>query len=253
MTDQQWFIRKDGVIHGPATIQDLKNLLAANRINLQIEASMTSNGPWNPLGAYPDFAPVLPIADLFAAPAAAPAPQSPVGISYVTESPAQQPQSVSIPVAPSARPTTSPTAEALMASVLGEPAIPAGRTLTEKARTEFIAGLEVEVNRQIEDKCFPAAIAAWILTLILIARFNMILAFVFAFVIGGITFKIVKAILQDKYQKPIYSLSDEMLVARYNESKADRRAARTRLAISWAVIIIVAVVVAALWIAAHRQ
>jgi hypothetical protein len=257
LTDpQQWFIRKDAVIHGPATTQDLKSLLDANRITLQFEASQTKDGPWRPLADYPEFAPVRPIADLFDAPTAAPAPQSPIGISYVTETPAQLQQPVSIPVAlsaPSAPSATSPTAEALIASVLGEPGVPAGRTLTDKARTEFISGLEVEVNRQIEDKCFPISIAAWIITLILIAKFSMVTAFIFAFIVGGIVFKITKAILQDKYQKPIYNLSDEMLVARYNESKADRRAARTRTAISWAVIVIIAVVAAIVWFAAQRQ
>jgi hypothetical protein len=254
LTDpQQWFIRKDAVIHGPATTQDIKNLLDANRITLQFEASQSKDGPWHPLAEYPEFAPVRPIAELFDAPVAAPAQHSPIGISYVTESPAKQQRAVSIPVAPSAPSAFSPTAEALVASVLGEAGVPVGRTLTDKARSEFISGLEVEVNRQIEDKCFPVSIAAWILTLILIARFNMIIAFIFAFVVGGIVFKITKAILQDKYQKPIYNLSDEMLVARYNESKADRRAARTRTAISWAVIVIIAVVAAIVWLAAQRH
>jgi hypothetical protein len=255
LTDpQQWFIRKVAVIHGPATAQELKNLLDANRITLQFEASLSKDGPWRPLADYPEFAPVRPIADLFDSPAAAPASQSPIGISYVTESPVQQQQQpVSIPIASSAPSGTSPTAEALIASVLGEPGISAGRTLTDKARGEFISGLEVEVNRQIEDKCFPVSIAAWILTLILIAKFSMVTAFIFAFIVGGIVFKITKAILQDKYQKPIYNLSDEMLVARYNESKADRRAARTRTAISWAVIVIIAVVASIVWFAAQRH
>jgi hypothetical protein len=103
LTDpQQWFIRKEAVIHGPATAQDLKSLLDANRITLEFEASQTKDGPWRPLADYPEFAPVHPIADLFAEPAAAPASQSPVGISYVTATPAQQQQPVSIPVASSA-------------------------------------------------------------------------------------------------------------------------------------------------------
>jgi hypothetical protein len=161
-----------------------------------------------------------------------------------------QPPQISIPLEP--LPATAVTHA--IAYPQGDPAgVSADGRLTQKGRSEFLDGLTVEVNRQIEDKCFPAAIAAWIITLILIARFNITLAFIFAFVAGGIAFKIVKAILQDKYLRPIASLSDEMLVARYNEAKADRRAARTRTLISWAVIVILAVILAIAYLASHRQ
>ena len=245
MTDQQWFIRKDGVIHGPATVQDLKNLLDANRINLQIEAGQSKDGPWRELGEYPDFAPVRPIADLFAAPGSPPAAQPPVGISYVTSQPSAPSTPISIPQAPVIQSATAPKIEAA--------AIPGAKTLSDKGRIEFISGLEVEVNRQIEDKATPASLVVGGLVVILIAKFNMAVAFILGFITAGIAFKIAKAILQDKYLRPIYDFSDEMLVTRYNEAKADRRAARTRTAISWAVIVVIAVVIAIAWFAAHRQ
>jgi hypothetical protein len=71
--------------------------------------------------------------------------------------------------------------------------------------------------------------------------------------IAGIVFKVVKGALEDKYLRPIADLSDEMLVNRYNEAKADRRAARTRTAISWAVIAIIVVVLIIAWVAAQRH
>jgi hypothetical protein len=130
------------------------------------------------------------------------------------------------------------------------------------ARTQFTDGLIAEVNHQIEDKCFPVAIAAWILTLVLVARFSItafgtqtgvVTALAIAFVMAGIVFKVVKGVLEDKYLRPIASLSDEMLVSRYNEAKADRRAARTKNAISWAVIAIIVVVLIVGWVAARRH
>lgn len=62
---QQWYIRKDGVIHGPASAADLKVLLEAKRITLQQEAGPAQEGPWRPLSSYPEFAPVRPISELF--------------------------------------------------------------------------------------------------------------------------------------------------------------------------------------------
>ena len=44
-----------------------------------------------------------------------------------------------------------------------------------------------------------------------------------------------------------------MLVARFNEVKADRRAARMRAAIGWAVVVIIAVLLTILFLAAGRQ
>jgi hypothetical protein len=161
-------------------------------------------------------------------------------IAYVTET---------LPVA---SPSTS-TPAVLAVPLRQETSTAIGGTLTPTARTEFTDGLTVELRRQIEDKCFPAAIAAWIIALIAVARFNMVLAFVLAFVVAGIVFKVVKTILKDKYLRPIVHLSDEMLVNRYNEAKADRRAARTRTAISWAVIAIIFVLLAIVWVAARRR
>lgn len=171
-------------------------------------------------------------------PAIAPVQAQP--ITHVTETP--PPASLS-----------TPTPTALASSMRQETHAAIGGTLTPAARIEFTDGLTAELRHQIEDKCFPGAIAAWIITLIAVARFNMVLAFVMAFVLAGIVFKVVKAILEDKYLRPIADLSDEMLVTRYNEAKADRRAARTRTAISWAVIAIIAVLLAVGWLAAHRQ
>lgn len=140
---------------------------------------------------------------------------------------------------------------------------PIGGTLSPTARTEFTAGLTDEVQRQIGDKVFPAGLAAWIFTLVIVARFTItwfgtqtgiIIAVVIAFVsAGGIVSPIVKSMLENKYLRPIADLSDEMLVNRYNEAKADRRAARTRTAISWAVIAIIVFVLIIAWVAAQRH
>ncbi len=134
--------------------------------------------------------------------------------------------------------------------------------LSAAARVQFSDGLIVEINQQIEDKCFPGAIAAWILTLVVVARYSitalgtrtgLLIAVAIAFVIAGIAFKIVRGVLEDKYLRPIAVLSDEMLVNRYNEAKADRRAAHTRTVISWAVIAIIVVVLMIAWVAAQRH
>jgi hypothetical protein len=133
--------------------------------------------------------------------------------------------------------------------------------LTPAARTEFTDGLIAELRRQIDDKCFPGSIAAGIVALIALARFSipefgqkygLIFAFAVAFVLASIVFKIAKATLEGKYVRPIADISDEMLVTRYNEAKADRRAARRWIAISWGVIAIIALVLVVGWMAARR-
>jgi hypothetical protein len=133
--------------------------------------------------------------------------------------------------------------------------------LAPGARTEFIDGLTVELRRQIDDKCFPASLAAGIVTLIAFARFSIpefgdkygfVFAFAAAFVVAGLVFKIAKSVLENKHLRPIADMSDEMLVTRYNEAKADRRAARTRTAISWGVIAIIAIILVIAWLAARR-
>ncbi len=131
------------------------------------------------------------------------------------------------------------------------------------ARAQFTEGLVAEVNRQIQDKVIPAGLAAWIFTLVIVAHFTitwfgtrtgLIIAIVMAFVsAGGIVSPIVKGALESKYLRPIADLSDEMLVNRYNEAKADRRAAGTRTAISWAVIAIIVVVLIIAWVAAQHH
>ncbi len=131
------------------------------------------------------------------------------------------------------------------------------------ARGQFTDGLIAEVNHQIQDKVFPAGLAAWIFTLVIVAHFTitwfgtrtgLIIAIVMAFVsAGGVVSPIVKGALESKYLRPIADLSDEMLVNRYNEAKADRRAAGTRTAISWAVIAIIAFVLMIAWVAAQRH
>jgi hypothetical protein len=60
---------------------------------------------------------------------------------------------------------------------------------------------------------------------------------------GRIDFiNVVKTALGNKYLAPIIGYSDEMLVARYNEAKADCRTARTRSAIGWAAFAIIGVI-----------
>ena len=84
-------------------------------------------------------------------------------------------------------------------------------------------------------------------------RWGIVIGLVMAFVVAGIVTKIMNVFLEDKWVRPIPDLSDEMLVNRYNEAKADRRAARTRTAISWAVIAIIVVVLIIAWVAAQRH
>jgi hypothetical protein len=126
-------------------------------------------------------------------------------------------------------------------------------TLTEAARAQFVEGVNVEIRRNIGDKPMIWACVVFIITLALVAGLNKILALVFALVGGGLTFKFVKDTLEEKYLRPIAGYSDEMLVARYNEVKADRRAAGTRAAIGWAVVVIIGVILGILWLAARRQ
>jgi len=162
------------------------------------------------------------------------------------------------PVSPS-----TPAPVILTPPVRPETRVSLGGTLTPAARTEFTNGLTVEVRRQMDDKCIPVGIVAWIITMIAVAgwfsipefgqTWGMVIGLVMAFVLAGVVTKIMNVYLEDKWVRPIADLSDEMLVTRYNEAKADRRAARTRTAISWAVIAIIAVVIVVAWLAAHRQ
>jgi hypothetical protein len=173
--------------------------------------------------------------------AAAPAGTQP--ISYVVD---VTPAAASPPIAPA--PIVAPQA---VATALSAP-----------ARAQFADGLIAETNRQIDDKCIPVGIVAWIITMIAVARFAIPafgqgwgagIALVMAFVVAGIVTKIMHVFLEDKWVRPIAGLSDEMLVNRYNEAKADRRAARTRTAISWAVIAIIVVLLIIAWAAAQRH
>lgn len=229
-----WYIRKNGVVHGPASMQDLQHLLRVQQITLDEEASASQNGPWQPLRIFAEFAPVRPISELFNA--AAPEAPSP---------------STAPPVAP--RASVSPTAERLLASVLNEDAPAAPGSLPPSARLEFSESVFKETEKVIENKCFPWAICVGGLVLILLARFNMILALVVGAVAAGITFKGVQLALASKYLDPIEKMSDAMLMARYNELKADQRAAKTRSAIGWAVIVIIGVILLIAYAAARSS
>jgi hypothetical protein len=189
-----------------------------------------------------------------AAPAAAASAEA-QPISYVMD---VTPPAAASPIA-SAAMAALPAASVSPAALVGAPVIGA---LSPAARAQFTDGLVVEVNRQIGDKCIPAAIAAWILTLVIVARFSittfgtqtgLIIGVVMAFAIAGIVSKVVKGVLENKYLTPIASLSDEMLVNRYNEAKADRRAAGTRAAISWAAIAVIVFVLIIVWIAVQHH
>lgn len=253
-----WYIRKAGVVHGPASIEDVQRLLQGKQVGLSDEASSSQSGPWQALSTFAEFAPVRPISELFATPAtpaapaaaAAAAPAAPVG---APAQPASQ--------APNRR---SPTAERLLAETLGEfetetvqatatpahqAAGPLQRTLSPADRKEFEAGLATEVRKKIDDKAMPASLIAGGLILILLARVNIAAAFIAGFIAAGITYKLVKDVLASRDLNAIPNLSDQILVSRYNEAKADRRAARTRSAIGWAVILIVAVILLVAWAA----
>lgn len=147
--------------------------------------------------------------------------------------------------------STTPIAPAPVAPVapVRQEAFPGA--LTPAARSEFADAYRKEVGKQIDDKAIPAGIAAWIITLIAVFRFNGVVALVLAFVAAGIVSAIVKSVLGDKWLRPIASMSDEMLVSRYNEAKADRRAARTLSAIGWAVIAVIVVIIVIAWAASR--
>ena len=78
------------------------------------------------------------------------------------------------------------------------------------------------------------------------------LAFVASLVAAVSVFLFVKNALYRKYVQPISGYSDEMLVARYNEVKADQRAGRMRATVIWAVVLIIAVILGLVWLAAQR-
>ena len=252
-----WYIRKNEVVHGPASVEDLQRLLAGGQISLADEASASQGGPWQALSSFPEFAPVRPISELFGTPTASSA------------QPASPPQPPAPQVAaPSTRNSVSPTAERLLAETLDEFAAekvqasaaaaqvaagPGQRTLSPADRKEFEANLAAEVRKKIDDKAIPASLVAGGLALILLAAVNMTAAFIVGFIVAGITYKIVKDVFTSRDLNTIPNLSDQMLVSRLNEAKADRRAARTRSAIGWAVIVIVGVVLFVAWVALRSR
>lgn len=205
-----------------------------------------------------------PLARTVAAPAAQPV-APPVQAQPITRVAEVTPAAMSgAAVAPiSSVPIEAPRAVAPVSSAAQLSGVPRAGALSPEARTEFRNGLTAEVNRQIEGKCIPAMLAAWIFTLVIVARFTITwfgtqaglgIAVVAAFAsAGGIVSPFVKSRLENKYLRPIADLSDEMLVNRYNEAKADRRAAGTRTAISWAVIAIIVFVLIIAWVAAQRH
>ena len=179
------------------------------------------------------------IADVLNAPDAAPAAAHPATagpVTYVLQTPYS--------TAPIAAAPVVPVAPARQEAFAG--------ALTPAARSEFVAAYTKEVGKQIDDKAIPAGIAAWIVTLIAVFRFNGVVALVLAFVAAGIVSAIVKSVLQNKWVLPIASMSDEMLVSRYNEAKADRRTARMLSTIGWAVIAIIVVIIVIAWVASRQ-
>jgi len=261
---QEWYIRKDGVRHGPASVADLRALIEAKRITLQQEASPTQEGPWRPLSDYAEFAPIRPISELFGTKDSSQTPQ-PIADSL----PATK---MEPPVAPhpSNRRSASPTAHRLLSEALVGLELTqtereevmeglAAETrrdegpLTPEARAEFRDGLTAEIRKNIGDKPIIWACVVWILVIVLVAGLNKILALVLASGGAAMVFKFVKVALEKKYLQPIHGYSDEMLVARFNEVKADRRAARMRAAIGWAVVVIIAVLLTILFLAGGRQ
>lgn len=248
----QWYIRKDGVVHGPAATADLRALLDAGRITLDQEASHAQSGPWQPLRAYAEFAPVRPISELFDPPAAPPASHSssPTAERLLAEalgtSPAAAaafaPAPASAPVASAAEPVAASPAPAPNANAV---------LLAPSERAELLKGLTSEIKKSIDDKSMPWSIGAAILTMILFARFNIGVAVIIGIILGAILHKIIKSSLEEKLLFPINDYSDQMLLNRHNEAKADRRAARNRTLIEWAVIIIVGVILFLFWLAAH--
>lgn len=242
----QWYVRKDGVIHGPASAADLKSLIEAKRITLQQEASQSAEGPWRPLAEYAEFEPVRPITELFAD-----------GGTAATTRPAGDPRAAAAAPAIVTQSQPAITQLASHAAVLVQApaaavAVNPG-TLTSTARKEFSDGLAAEVRSSVENKAIPASFIIGGIAFFAIARFSMITAFIVGLVVASIAFNVVKSILEGKYLRPIADYSDQMLVTRYNEAKAERRAARTRSTIGWAVIVIIFVLLFIAWLAARFQ
>ncbi|HKN60966.1 MAG TPA: hypothetical protein VJW93_07310 [Candidatus Acidoferrales bacterium] len=231
----QWYIRKDGVIHGPASAADLKSLIDAKRITLQQEASQSTEGPWHPLAEYAEFEPVRPISELFAD-----------GGAVAAAAPAMVPQPP--PTIPQPAGRTAVPVQAPAGAVAVNPG-----TLTPTARKEFSDGLAVEVRSSVENKAYPASFVIGGIAFFAIARFSMITAFIVGLVVASVAFNVVKSILESKYLRPIADYSDEMLVTRYNEAKAERRAARMRSVIGWAAIAIIFALLFIAWLAARFQ
>src|SRR5689334_9082214 len=113
-----WYIRKNGVVHGPASLQDIQHLLRVQQISLDEEASASQTGPWQPLGKFAEFAPVRPISELLNA--VRPEPASP-----------------SANLASSPPSGVSPTAQRLLASVLDDDAPAPQGSLSASGRLEF--------------------------------------------------------------------------------------------------------------------
>jgi hypothetical protein len=237
----QWYIRRDGVIHGPASAADLKNLLETKRITLQQEAGQAKEGPWRSLSDYAEFAPVRPIAELFGADGTSPA-LPPI----VKHSPARRKEPSEQRDAPQTN--ISPTALRLLAEAFDGD----GGTLPISARIEFMDGLVAEARKDIDGKTGYWAFPAGLIVFVILAAVNLPLAFISAFIASGIAWKAAQSVYEKKYLDPIADYSDEMMVARYNEVKADRRAAGTRTAIWRAVLLIVVVLLLIGWLAARR-
>ncbi|HTS10675.1 MAG TPA: DUF4339 domain-containing protein [Candidatus Limnocylindrales bacterium] len=252
-TQTQWYVRKNGVVHGPASEAQLRSLIDAGRIRIQEEASQSTQGPWRPLSEYAEFAAVRPISELFgdSGTAAAVAPAAAVAAAPGAQPMAAAPQAQAVvrpPAAESiaARPAASASAPAAAA------AVSVGR-LSETDRIVFVDELTKEMRKKVEDRAYPAAFIVGGVAFFAIAKLSMAVALIVGLVAAGIAFSVVKSIFETKYVASIAEYSDEMLVTRLNEAKADRRAARTRSAIGWAVIAIIGVILLIAWIAARVQ
>jgi hypothetical protein len=110
-----------------------------------------------------------------------------------------------------------------------------------------------EARKKIADKAGYFGFPAGFIVFFVFARFfGLLVGFICGFIAMGLAWKAAEMFLEKKYLDPIEDYSDQMLVARYNESKADQRAAGTRTTIWRAVFAIILVLLIIGWLAARR-
>ena len=124
--------------------------------------------------------------------------------------------------------------------------------LTPVARAQFLDELVAEGRKQVADKAGYFGFPAGVIAFVILARFGLLVAAIGAFVAMALGWKAGEVFFENKYLDPIGSYSDQMLVARYHESKADLRAAGARTTLWRVVFVVVAILLLIGWMASRR-